>query len=219
MALSLVITAKRLCSPEDWRKWSALELLWERTARRSSVWRVWAIWWRHATVRTAAIVLSAKDLDVVIGCGSGREVAWLNATGFPAVGFDASEGLLKEACQRYSGVSIQGVTIGESPVWLQDRLKSIGLRPINNIVDITNFILHETGQPLHAFDADMITGKKLVIKNLPEGTVFVTLDEKERKLSAEDLLICNEEEPMCIGGVYGGLHSGVTVSTKNIFDS
>ena len=121
------------------------------------------------------------------------------------------------ACRRYAGVSIQGVTIAESPALLQQRLQSIGLRPINNIVDITNFILHETGQPLHAFDADAIKGKKVVIKNLPEGTVFVTLDEKERKLSADDLMICNAEEPMCIGGVYGGLHSGVSNTTKNIF--
>ena len=123
----------------------------------------------------------------------------------------------KEACQRYAGVSLQGVSIGESPVWLQQKLKSIGLRPINNIVDITNFILHETGQPLHAFDADMVTGKKIIVKNLPEATPFVTLDEKERKLSAEDLMICNAEFPMCIGGVYGGLDSGVTKDTKNIF--
>ncbi|HMW27324.1 MAG TPA: phenylalanine--tRNA ligase subunit beta, partial [Ferruginibacter sp.] len=123
-----------------------------------------------------------------------------------------------DACQRYAGVSIEGVTIGESPAWLQDRLKSIGLRPINNIVDITNFILHETGQPLHAFDADAIKGKKVIVKNLPEGTPFTTLDEKERKLHAGDLMICNgEEEPMCIGGVYGGLRSGVTATTRNIF--
>ena len=122
-----------------------------------------------------------------------------------------------DACQRYAGVSIEGVTIADSPDWLQQKLKSIGLRPINNIVDITNFILHETGQPLHAFDAGAITGKKLIIKNLPEGTPFVTLDEKERKLFAEDLMICNTEAPMCIGGVYGGMHSGVTTSTKDIF--
>lgn len=121
------------------------------------------------------------------------------------------------ACQRYSGVSIQGVTIAESPKWLQQKLKSIGLRPINNIVDITNFILHETGQPLHAFDADQVTGKKVIVKNVAEGTTFVTLDDKERKLSAEDLMICNAEAPMCIGGVFGGLHSGVTPATKNIF--
>jgi len=121
------------------------------------------------------------------------------------------------ACQRYSGVSIEGVTIAESPGWLQQKLKSIGLRPINNIVDITNFILHETGQPLHAFDADAVVGRKVIIKNLPEGTSFTTLDEKERKLAAEDLMICHAEAPMCIGGVYGGLQSGVTDSTKNIF--
>jgi phenylalanyl-tRNA synthetase beta chain len=121
------------------------------------------------------------------------------------------------ACQRYSGVSIQGVTIAESPKWLQQKLKSIGLRPINNIVDITNFILHETGQPLHAFDADQVTGKKVIIKNVDEGTPFVTLDDKERKLAAEDLMICNAEAPMCIGGVFGGLNSGVTKETKNIF--
>jgi phenylalanyl-tRNA synthetase beta chain len=122
-----------------------------------------------------------------------------------------------DACQRYAGVSIEAVTIADSPDWLQQRLKSIGLRPINNIVDITNFILHETGQPLHAFDADAIIGKKVIIKNLPEGTPFVTLDEKERKLFAEDLMICNAEEAMCIGGVYGGAKSGVTTTTKNIF--
>jgi len=122
-----------------------------------------------------------------------------------------------EACQRYSGVSIEGVTVAESPGWLQQKLKSIGLRPINNIVDITNFILHESGQPLHAFDADAITGRKVIIKNLPEGTPFTTLDVKERKLAAEDLMICHAEAPMCIGGVYGGLQSGVSASTKNIF--
>ena len=122
-----------------------------------------------------------------------------------------------EDCQRYSGVSIQGVTIADSPNWLQQKLKSIGLRPINNIVDITNFILHETGQPLHAFDADAIKGRKVIIKNLPEATQFVTLDEKERKLSTEDLMICNAEAPMCMAGVYGGIHSGVTATSKNIF--
>lgn len=122
-----------------------------------------------------------------------------------------------EACPRYSGVSITGVTIGESPRWLQQRLKSIGQRPVNNIVDITNYIQHETGQPLHAFDADAITGGKVIVKNLPEGTLFITLDEKERKLSAGDLMICNENEGMCIAGVFGGLKSGVSANTKNIF--
>ncbi|HEX6849211.1 MAG TPA: phenylalanine--tRNA ligase subunit beta [Chitinophagaceae bacterium] len=122
-----------------------------------------------------------------------------------------------KSCQRYSGVSIAGVTIKESPVWLQKKLKAIGVRPINNIVDITNFIQHETGQPLHAFDADQISDKKIVVKNLPEGTKFVTLDEKERKLSKEDLMICDADGGICIAGVFGGLHSGVTDTTKNIF--
>jgi phenylalanyl-tRNA synthetase beta chain len=123
----------------------------------------------------------------------------------------------KEACQRYSGVSISNITIAESPLWMRQRLKAIGIRPINNIVDITNYIQHETGQPLHAFDADSIAGKKIVVKNLPAGTIFITLDEKERKLDAADLMICDEKQAMCIAGVFGGLHSGVTATTKNIF--
>ncbi len=123
----------------------------------------------------------------------------------------------KEACKRYSGVCIAGVQVKESPKWIQDRLKSIGLRPINNIVDITNFIHHETGQPLHAFDYDAIKEKKVMVKTLADGTPFTTLDEKERKLSSEDLMICDAVEPMCIAGVFGGLHSGVTEKTTNIF--
>jgi len=121
------------------------------------------------------------------------------------------------ACQRYSGISISGITIKESPKWLIRKLRAIGVRPINNIVDITNFIQHETGQPLHAFDADEIKGGQVIIKNLPEGSNFVTLDGKERKLSAEDLMICDSREGICIAGVLGGLHSGVTGKTKNIF--
>ncbi len=123
----------------------------------------------------------------------------------------------KNACQRYSGVTISGVTVKESPVWMQHKLRAIGVRPINNIVDITNYVLHETGQPLHAFDADMISGKKIIVKNLPEGTPFITLDDKERKLGADDLMICNSQEPMCIAGVFGGIKSGVTAATQNIF--
>lgn len=123
-----------------------------------------------------------------------------------------------KACQRYSGISITNVTVKESPQWLQQKLKSIGQRPINNIVDITNYILHETGQPLHAFDAAAIAGNKVIVKNLPEGTPFITLDGKERKLAAEDLMICNGNgEPMCIAGVFGGQHSGVTANTTSIF--
>ncbi|MDF2384786.1 phenylalanine--tRNA ligase subunit beta [Nostoc ellipsosporum NOK] len=122
-----------------------------------------------------------------------------------------------QACPRYSGVSITGVQIAESPLWLQQKLKAIGVRPINNVVDITNYIQHETGQPLHAFDADKIRGHKVIVKNLPAGTPFVTLDEKERKLDADDLMICDEEGGMCIAGVFGGLNSGVTDNTTSLF--
>jgi phenylalanyl-tRNA synthetase beta chain len=121
------------------------------------------------------------------------------------------------ACKRYSGVCIDGVKVAESPRWLQEKLRSIGLRPINNIVDITNFILHETGQPLHAFDYDAITDHKVIVKTLTQGTTFITLDEKERKLSSEDLMICSANAPMCIAGVFGGLKSGVKEQTKRIF--
>ncbi|TKK68969.1 phenylalanine--tRNA ligase subunit beta [Ilyomonas limi] len=123
----------------------------------------------------------------------------------------------EEACQRYAGVSISNVQVKPSPEWLQNRLKAIGIRAINNIVDITNFILHETGQPLHAFDADAITGNQVIIKNLPQGTPFITLDGKERKLNAADLMICNAQTGMCIAGVFGGAESGVKESTTNIF--
>lgn len=123
-----------------------------------------------------------------------------------------------QACPRYSGVTISGVQIQPSPLWMQQRLKAIGLRPINNIVDITNYILHETGQPLHAFDADKITGRQVIVQTLPQGTLFKSLDEKERKLDAEDLMICDGEgKPMCIGGVFGGLDSGVSPQTTQIF--
>ena len=123
----------------------------------------------------------------------------------------------KEACPRYAGVSIKGVTVKESPDWLQDKLSIIGLRPINNVVDITNYILHAFGQPLHCFDADKIAGNVVVVETLPEGTPFVTLDGVERKLSERDLMICSKEAPMCIAGVFGGLESGATENTKNVF--
>ena len=122
-----------------------------------------------------------------------------------------------DACPRYSGVLINGITVGPSPSWLQNLLKAVGMRPINNVVDITNYILHLCGQPLHAFDADAISGKKVIIKKLPAGTPFTTLDGKSRILSAEDLMICDAEGGMCLAGVYGGLHSGVTEKTTNIF--
>lgn len=122
-----------------------------------------------------------------------------------------------EACPRYSALTISGVEVKESPEWLKNSLQIIGLRPINNIVDITNFVLHETGQPLHAFDADQIKGQQVHVKCMPEGTTFITLDGVERKLNANDLMICNTKEPMCIGGVFGGKDSGVTEKTKNVF--
>ena len=122
-----------------------------------------------------------------------------------------------DLCPRYSGVSISGVTVADSPKWLQNRLKAIGLTPINNIVDITNYVLHETGQPLHAFDIAKITGNKIVVTTVKSNTKFITLDEIERKLLVTDLMICNVKKPMCIAGVFGGLHAGVTKNTKDIF--
>ena len=121
------------------------------------------------------------------------------------------------ACPRYSGVAIAGVAVKESPEWLQNFLKTIGLRPINNVVDVTNYVLHSLGQPLHAFDLDKIAGQHVIVKNLPEGANFITLDGVEHKLSAEDLMICSPTGGMCIGGVFGGLDSGVTEETKNVF--
>ena len=122
-----------------------------------------------------------------------------------------------QASPRYSGITISGIQVKESPKWLKERLSVIGVRSINNIVDTTNYVLHDLGQPLHAFDADAIAGNKVIVKNCAEGTLFKTLDDVERKLSADDLMICDAEKPMCIAGVFGGIGSGVTASTKNIF--
>ncbi len=122
-----------------------------------------------------------------------------------------------ERAPRYCGVTITGLKVTDSPLWLQNRLRAIGLSPINNIVDVTNYVLHELGQPLHAFDAVKITGNKVVVKTLPKGTKFVTLDEVERELHEEDLMICDAEKPMCIAGVFGGIHSGVSEGTTSIF--
>ena len=111
-------------------------------------------------------------------------------------------------CNHFSGINV-----GESPEWLKNRLNAIGVRPINNIVDITNYVLHETGQPLHAFDADKIKGNKVVIRKCPQNTSFVTLDEDRKKIDRDDLMICDAEDGMCIAGVFGGIHSGVTEKT------
>ncbi|MFA6248704.1 MAG: phenylalanine--tRNA ligase subunit beta [Mucilaginibacter sp.] len=121
------------------------------------------------------------------------------------------------AAPRYSGLTISGIKVGESPAWLKERLAVIGVRSINNVVDVTNYVLHELGQPLHAFDAAAITGNKVIVKNVAEGTIFKTLDDVDRKLSADDLMICNADEAMCIAGVFGGAKSGVSESTTGIF--
>lgn len=159
----------------------------------------------------------ARDIRAV----KNREIRWPSVENFSIDRTDTPIEIVvedSEACPRYSGICITGVNVTASPEWLQNRLKSIGLSPINNVVDVTNFVLHETGQPMHAFDYDKIDGHKVIVKKLPEGTPFTTLDEKERKLSSEDLMICDgNEQGMCIGGVFGGVHSGVTTNTRNVF--
>lgn len=173
----------------------------------------------------------ARDVVAVLNTrqGADKHILW------PEVANDITVGQQNDApgaisvsverndlCPRYSGLTIRNVKVGESPDWLKDKLRTIGLRPINNIVDITNFVLMEVGQPLHAFDADRIAGGKVVVRCLDEGTPFVTLDGVERKLDGRDLMICNagqggNPEPMCIAGVFGGQQSGVTMQTRNIF--
>ncbi|HEU5292650.1 MAG TPA: phenylalanine--tRNA ligase subunit beta [Cyclobacteriaceae bacterium] len=122
-----------------------------------------------------------------------------------------------EACHRFSGLTMTGVTVKESPAWLKNKLLAIGLTPINNIVDITNFVCHEMGKPMHAYDADKIAGNKIIVKTVVPGTKFTTLDGKERELTGNDLMICNANEPMCIAGVFGGMHSGITEKSTNLF--
>lgn len=177
--------------------------------------------------------LTPNRIDAASHYGVARDLAaWLachaEATGLhrPAVdGFktDSPDGAVAvevenaDACPRYTGVTIRGVKVAESPKWLKDCLTTIGLRPINNIVDITNYLLHGMGQPLHCFDLAKIKGGKIIVKNAVEGTPFVTLDSVEHKLDGRDLMICNAEEPMCIAGVMGGLESGVTEETTDIF--
>lgn len=123
----------------------------------------------------------------------------------------------KKACPRYCGIVLSGVQIEPSPIWLQNRLKSIGLQPINNVVDVTNFILHELGQPLHAFDYDKIVGQHVIVTSVEKGTHFTTLDQKERKLVGEELMICDEEGPMCMGGIFGGTRAEINENTTQVF--
>jgi phenylalanyl-tRNA synthetase beta chain len=149
-----------------------------------------------------------------------REMKWPDVSAFKVDNNDLPVTVEVEnnkACPRYSGVTISGVTVSESPDWLKNRLLTIGLTPINNIVDITNFVLHETGQPLHAFDADKIKGGSVIVMTLPGGTKFKTLDGKERSLLSGDLMICDSEGGICIAGVFGGIDSGITGTSKNIF--
>ena len=176
-------------------------------------------------VDAASFIGVARDLSAYLRANNmGGELTLPSVEEFDAkLAAAAKEGAVKvtvkakEAAPRYSGLTIKGVKVGESPEWLKSKLMTIGLRPINSIVDITNYILMEMGQPMHAFDADMIEGNEVVVDFCPEGTKFVTLDEVERTLSSADLMICNAKEPMCIGGVFGGLKSGVTENTTNVF--
>lgn len=159
---------------------------------------------------------AARDIKAALE----REVNWPDVTNFKVDNTTSKIQVIVEdavGCPRYSGVSISNVTIKESPDWLKNRLLSIGQTPINNVVDVTNFILHELGQPLHGFDADKISGNKVIVKTLEQGTKFFTLDEKEQKLHTTDLMICDDKGGMCIAGVFGGIESGVSENTKNIF--
>ena len=179
-----------------------------------------------------SIDITPNRVDAASHYGVARDLAaWLKQQGKPFsitkppvddFTIDTKEGGIevivenKEACPRYSGLTIRGVTVKESPDWLKNKLLVIGLRPINNVVDITNFILYETGHPMHAFDAGYI-GDEVVVRTLPEKTKFITLDEQERELSNKDLMICNSKEGMCIAGVFGGMNSGVTKKTTDVF--
>jgi len=178
------------------------------------------------------IDITANRADALSHWGVARDLyAWLKQNGYEtSLHRPSDEGFAvdnedlpidveienTEACQRYACVSITDCEVKESPDWLKNKLTTIGLRPINNIVDITNYVMMAYGQPLHCFDADMVKGHKIVVKTMPEGTPFVTLDGEEHKLSERDLAICNAEEPMCIAGVFGGKGSGTYDSTRNV---
>lgn len=177
--------------------------------------------------------LTPNRIDAASHYGVARDVAaWMDChsshvdlvrPSVDAFKVDRSDGAVPvsvvdtQGCTRYSGVTIRGIKVAESPEWLRNALLAIGLRPINNVVDITNYILHGFGQPLHAFDLDKIKGGEIVVRTCPDGTPFVTLDGVERKLSEADLMICDAEGPMCLAGVFGGLDSGVTESTTSVF--
>jgi phenylalanyl-tRNA synthetase beta chain len=155
----------------------------------------------HRSERHTITLPEIKHHDTTTNAGTG-----------PKVRIDAPE-----ACPRYTGISIKNIKVAPSPEWLQQRLQTIGVRSINNIVDITNYVLHEYGQPLHAFDADKINGNEIIVRFMPEGTVFTGLDDKERKLTSQDLTICDTKGVMAIGGVFGGNTSGISDATTNVF--
>jgi len=159
---------------------------------------------------------TARDVKAV----TSRQIIWPSVENFSVDETSAKFKVIvenEEACPRYSAICLGELKVKESPQWLQIRLKSIGLTPINNVVDATNFVLNEMGQPLHAFDADEIAGNEVIVKTLPAGSEFITLDEKKRTLNGNDLMICDKNEGMCIAGVFGGINSGVKVSTTNVF--
>lgn len=158
----------------------------------------------------------ARDLKAVLK----REIKWPDISAFKVDNHNSGISVVveeKTGCPRYSGLSISNITIKESPDWLKNKLLAIGQSPINNVVDVTNYVLHELGQPLHAFDADKIGGGKVFVKTLKSGSKFITLDDKERSLFESDLMICDEKGGMCIAGVFGGVESGVSDQTRNIF--
>ena len=163
----------------------------------------------------------ARDLSAWLACHA--EASPLTRPSVEGFAIEAQQGGVTvrvdntDACPRYCGVTVKGVTVKESPKWLKDALSTIGVRPINNIVDITNYLLHAMGQPLHCFDVDKIAGGEVIVKNATQGEKFVTLDGVEHTLDARDLMICNTREPMCIAGVFGGLDSGVTEQTTSVF--
>ena len=186
-------------------------------------------------LKTEAVIeyeITANRVDASSHIGVARDLyAWMQLNGIPCKfsypdisAWKDGEGagipievVDRTAAPRYCGITVKGVKVGPSPEWLQKKLLSIGLRPIDNVVDISNFILWELGQPLHTFDADKISGGKVIVRRAGEGERIVTLDEQERKLSAEDIVIANADGPMCIAGVFGGIDSGVTSSTTNVF--
>ncbi|MBQ6301353.1 MAG: phenylalanine--tRNA ligase subunit beta [Bacteroidales bacterium] len=186
-------------------------------------------------LKTEAVIeyeITANRVDASSHIGVARDLyAWMQLNGIPCKfsypdisAWKDGEGagipievVDRTAAPRYCGITVKGVKVGPSPEWLQKKLLSIGLRPIDNVVDISNFILWELGQPLHTFDADKISGGKVIVRRAVEGERIVTLDEQERKLSAEDIVIANADGPMCIAGVFGGIDSGVTSSTTNVF--